>query len=161
MIQNNVYCVYIHKLDNKVFWVGHGNIHRPYIFINRSRYWKDYVQNRKKDVQIEIVKYFEDKKSAYEYEIQYSIEMRENGEPVQGLIGHQLTDELKQKVCGYHHLTEEGKKNLSIKVSKAMLGRKFTEEHKNKLSESHKGKPSNRKRNTMYRRGKAKNKSCY
>lgn len=140
-----MYCVYVHKLDGKIFWVGHGNIYRPYVFSNRSRYWKDYVQDRKKDVKIEIIKYFEDKQSAYEYEINYSIQMRENGEPVQGLIGHQLNDELKQKVCGYHHITEEGRKKLSEKARQRMLGHKITEETRQRLRDSHKGLPSSRK----------------
>ncbi len=139
------YCVYIHKLDGKIFWVGHGNLRRPYIFSNRSRYWKDYVQDRKQDVEIEIIKYFEDKKEAYEYEIEYSIQMRENGEPVQGLIGHKLNDELKLKCCGVGHVSPEGRKRISESSKRYMTGRKLSEETRKKLSESHKGKPGNNK----------------
>lgn len=133
------YCVYVHKLDDCVFWVGHGNLHRPYVFSNRSRYWKNYVRDRKKDIKVEIIKYFENKNEAYEYEIQYSIQLRENGEPVQGLIGHQLNDELKLKCCGYHHISSEGRKILSEKTKKRMLGNKITEETRQKLRNSHKG----------------------
>lgn len=137
-----MFCVYEHLLDGKVFWVGSGDLNRPRKFSNRSDRWKRYVQDRTKEVEVKIIKQFENYEDAYKYEIELSKKLRQNNEPIQGLIGKYLDKEAKQKCSncfkGRHH-TDEAK----IKISEKKKGVSLSEEHKNNLSKSHKGKPSN------------------
>lgn len=130
-----MYCVYEHVLDDEVFYVGHGNEKRPYVTCNRSKEWWDYVKDRKDDVQIKIIKKFESKNEAYNFEIEWSIKRRNEGYHIQGLIGRKWSDEAKRKMSNKKISDEQRQK-----LSNAMKGRRLSEEHKKKLSSSHKGK---------------------
>lgn len=57
MSEDNNICVYIHsnKSTGIVFYVGIGNIKRPYIKNNRNKYWHEYISLN--DYEIEIVHY--------------------------------------------------------------------------------------------------------
>lgn len=136
------YYVYEHILYGRIFWVGSGNWQRPYRFDNRSKLWLDYVKNNKNDIRINIVKEFEDKQSAYNYEIKHSIILRNNGEPVQGLIGRKRTPELKRRqseiMKGY--IVSQETKN---KIGDIHRNKIVSQETRDKISKSKKGKPSN------------------
>lgn len=47
--------VYTHSIDGKVFYVGMGTNIRPYDFQNRPDYWKNFVNERYKDLVVEEV----------------------------------------------------------------------------------------------------------
>lgn len=54
-MSNEKYCLYLHirKSDNVVFYIGIGNIKRPYIKNTRSNFWKNEV--KKHDYEIKIL----------------------------------------------------------------------------------------------------------
>lgn len=138
------YYVYEHILYGHIFWVGSGNWQRPYRFDNRSKLWWNYVKDRQNDIQINIVKEFEDKSLAYNYEIEHSIMLRNNGEPIQGLIGCKRTPELRKhqsEIMKGHYVSEETKE----KIKTALSGKTRTLEQRENISKGMRGKPSNMK----------------
>lgn len=54
MKANNHICVYIHinKLTKEVFYVGIGNIERPYLKTCRSKYWLEYIKYNEYEIDI-------------------------------------------------------------------------------------------------------------
>lgn len=145
-------CVYVHKLDNIPFYIGYGSKERAYNLYSRKRRWLEYVKDRRKDVQIEIIKWFNTAEEAKSYEIYLQKELRKQGYPIVGLIGnyHDKEQDILQtaKTRG-RHLTDEQKKHVSDGVKKGMsklevkaklgkhcLGKPLSEERKRKISES-------------------------
>lgn len=148
--------VYEHWLDNKCVYVGYGEPYRPYSTHRSSIYW-DVVQNRFNEVDVRIIKEFEDKEEAKQFEIKWSIKRRKEGHPIIGYIGNHPTEIHKEKLrnANKHKWTEEEKRlqservkqewidgkydNRKIdynKVSNSLKGHKISEETKKKISES-------------------------
>ena len=144
-------CVYIHKLDNVPFYIGYGSKERAYNLYSRKRRWLEYVKDRRKDVQIEIIKWFNTAEEAKSYEIYLQKELRKEGYPIVGLIGNyhdKEQDTLQTAKTRGRHLTDEQKKHVSDGVKKGMskpevkaklgkhcLGKQLSEERKRKISE--------------------------
>ena len=144
-------CVYIHKLDNVPFYIGYGSKERAYNLYSRKRRWLDYVKDRRKDVEIEIIKWFNTAEEAKSYEIYLQKELRKQGYPIVGLIGNyhdKEQDTLQTAKTRGRHLTDEQKKHVSDGVKKGMskpevkaklgkhcLGKQLSEERKRKISE--------------------------
>ncbi len=66
--ENGDYCVYHHKHDGEVFYVGMGNRLRPFKTESRSAYWTEFVSAIGKKHEIEIVKDFKKRSEALKYE---------------------------------------------------------------------------------------------
>lgn len=120
-----MYVVYEHWLDGKCFCVGSGTKYRPKNFGSRKRAWQKYVNGRYDEVEIRIIKTFEDRQDAYDYEIEHHKEMVALGYPITNMLGN----------TGYW----AGKKRpeMEQKISKALTGRHLSEEHKKRISENH------------------------
>lgn len=125
MINDN--CVYRHRrLDtNQIFYVGIGNIKRPYIKSNRNKYWKNIVN--KVDYKIEILQENLSKEEACELEIflislygrinnntGILVNMTNGGETLKG-YKHTLEAKLNMSIAAKNKIvTEKAKINMSI-----------------------------------------------
>lgn len=119
-----MYVVYEHWLDGKCFCVGSGTKYRPKNFKSRKRAWQEYVNGRYDDVIVKIVKTFDDRQDAYDYEIEHHKEMVKLGHPIQNLLGN----------SGYW--TGKKRPDIGRKLSKSLTGRHLSEEHKRHISEN-------------------------
>lgn len=156
---NNDTCVYQHiRLDtNEIFYIGIGNIKRPYIKINRSKWWKNIT--KKTDYKIEILYENLSWTNACNIEkelIQYYgrkdnntgilVNMTDGGEGSCGLI---ISEENKLKMSAFAK-NRRWSKEERLKLSKAHIGYKHTDEQKQKISKALKGiKRSEETRNKM------------
>lgn len=120
----NRYYVYLHirKSDNRIFYVGKGCGGRAWHTQNRSNYWQNIALKS-------------------EYEIKIVAHKLQEHESL--LLEKKLIEEFKDSIC---NLTSGGEspvfsKETLEKLSKAKLGKKFTEEHKRNLGNSRRGKP--------------------
>ena len=125
---------------------------RAYHLYSRKRRWLEYVKDRRKDVKVEIVKWFDTPEEAKRYEIALQKKLRLDGEPIVGLIGNfhdKEQDNLHSKKTKGRKLTIEQRKHISEQVKKAMAkpevkrklsewqkGRHLTEEHKEHIRQS-------------------------
>ena len=125
-------CVYQHiRLDtNEVFYIGIGNIKRPYIISNRNIHWKNIVN-----------------KVGYKIEILYENLTWEEACNIEiNLIKHYGRLDLGTGILINFTNGGEGAKGIVqskehlLKRSNALKGRKLFEEHKRRLSEAKKGK---------------------
>ncbi len=147
-----MYVVYEHWLDGKCFCVGSGNSHRPWAFGCRKRAWQEYVGNRRKDIEVRVIKEFETKEEAYNYEIEHHKKMVAEGHPIQNLLGNagywagkkrpEVGEKISKALTG-RHLTEEHKQHISENNGRGNLGKHMSEEAKQKLSNSMKQKFAN------------------
>lgn len=87
------YYVYIHILDNKIFYVGYGQNRRYNNVWARKRRYKEYVNGREYDVICKILHNNLTKECAEAWEIYYQLYYRQIGEPVIGLIGNKTDKE--------------------------------------------------------------------
>ena len=108
MLNDN--CVYRHRrLDtNEIFYVGIGNIKRPYIKSNRSKWWKRIIN--KTEYSVEILAKNLSKEEACELEI-FLISLYGRQNIKTGILCN-LT-EGGETLKGYKH-SEEARKNMSI-----------------------------------------------
>jgi len=162
-------CVYFHiNSDTKeVFYVGIGNIKRPYQKSHRSTFWKNYTNKYKYEVQ--IVHTDVTWEEACEKEIEYISEfgrrdldtgslvnMTNGGE---GRTGFKWSDEQKEEISKRMSLSNKGRtlsestkdkirtssigrvvlEETRIKIKTSNTGKKHTEETKLKISEKRKG----------------------
>lgn len=70
-ISEKAYCVYYHKNDDVVFYVGAGKSERPYVLAGRSDKWRKHVNSLPRktfDVDIEIAAHFPSKQEALRFE---------------------------------------------------------------------------------------------
>lgn len=144
-----MYVVYEHWLDDKCFCVGSGNLKRPKAFGCRKRAWQEYVGDRRKDIEVKVIKEFETKEEAYNYEIEHHKEMVAKGHPIQNLLGNasywagkkrpDIGTKVSKALKG-RHLTEEHRKHISENNTRANKGKPMSEESRRKLSESMKQK---------------------
>lgn len=140
-----MYVVYEHWLDGKCFCVGHGTKYRPKNFGSRKRAWQNYVGDRRNDIVVKIIKEFETKEEAYDYEIEHHKKMIEEGYPIQNLLGNagywegkkrpEIGEKLSKSLAG-RHLTEEHKRHISENNGRGNKGKSMPEERKQKLSDS-------------------------
>ena len=117
------YYVYLHirKSDGRVFYVGKGCGSRAWHTKNRSNYWNNIAVNSEYDVKIVAHKLPENESL---------------------LLEKKLIEEFRDSIC---NLTSGGESPVFTeetlqKMSKARLGKKFTEDHKRKLGDSRRGK---------------------
>lgn len=147
-----MYVVYEHWLDGKCFCVGSGTKYRPKNFKSRKRAWQEYVNGRYDDIIVKIVKTFDDRQEAYDYEIEHHKEMVKLGHPIQNLLGNagywtgkkrpEIGEKISKALTG-RHLTEEHKQHISENNGRGNLGKHMSEETKQKLSNSIKQKFAN------------------
>ena len=140
-----MYVVYEHWLDGKCFCVGSGTKYRPKNFKSRKRAWQEYVNGRYDDVIVKIVKTFDDRQEAYDYEIEHHKEMVKLGHPIQNLLGNSgywtgkkrpdIGEKLSKSLTG-RHLSEEHKLHISENNGRGNLGKSMPEESKQKVSDS-------------------------
>lgn len=112
------YYVYLHYIGDNTFYVGKGSGNRAHSKHNRSLKWREFVGNRKYEV--EIIKLFESEKEAFAYETKITQYYKDLGQCATNVcIGANKDNETKRK------------------MSKAHVGKIFSDEHKKKLSENH------------------------
>ena len=77
------YYVYEHSLDGEVFYVGTGSVktRRAYQLTpgRRNKLWNDFVKERKNEIKVNIVEYFDDYLEAERYEQQLTAQYHKNG----------------------------------------------------------------------------------
>lgn len=141
------YCLYRHiRLDtNEVFYIGIGNIKRPYIKKGRSAFWNRIIN--KTEYEVQILKSDLSWKDACELEkILISFYGRKN---IKTGILCNLTDggdgcvNLSKETRDRINLLNTGKKmseESKIKMSNSHKGKKFTNEHRLNLSKLNKGR---------------------
>ena len=147
----NKYYVYRHTRNdtNQVFYIGKGHGKRAYKKTQRSKYWQRVVEKAGFSVEILAENLTED--CAFELEMFLILEYKRFG-----VVLCNLTDG-GEGSSGYKH-TQQSRNKLSeiakarvqsdetkLKIGASLKGRKqkpFSEEHKLKLSISHKGKPA-------------------
>jgi hypothetical protein len=147
-------CVYLHKKPNgEVFYVGIGNIKRPFWKFRDNPYWINIVK-KYPDYIIEVLQENLDWKIACELETKLISKYKrkiDGGNLCNmtlggdGTKGYKHSDETKQRLkelstgnkncVGFKH-SEEAKKNMSL----AHLGNVITEETKLKMSLKQKGR---------------------
>lgn len=152
-----MYVVYEHWLDGKCFCVGSGTKYRPKNFKSRKRAWQEYVNGRYDDIIVKIVKTFDDRQEAYNYEIEHHKEMVKLGHPIQNLLGNSgywtgkkrpdVGKKISKSLTG-RHLSEEHKRHISEHNGRGNLGKSMSEGARNKLSQSIRNKYAN---DTEYR----------
>lgn len=127
------YYVYEHLLDGIPFYVGYGHGERAYIRdSSRSRFWKEFVKDRKKEVEAHIIVDKLTKTEAIQLEKEYQIKRREEGFNIVGVIGSTGGQFCKGKIAWNKGLKGEGT---------SMYGKKHSEETKEKIRQARLGKP--------------------
>lgn len=144
----NNYVVYRHlKLNGEIFYIGMGDPKRPYNRSGRSVYWHNIVNKHGRIV--EILAENLSCEEAYILEIKLVafygrrdlnkgtlVNLTDGGE---GSNKSKRSEEAKEKTRITRSLwSEERKKEVSEKLSKAHKGKKLSEEHRLKLSEINK-----------------------
>ena len=125
------YYVYIHLLNDEVFYVGKGKGNRAYQFnpIRRNKLWNDFVKDDFEKITVKIIKEFDTSKEAIAFE-------------------KELTEyywSLNQaKCCDIAGYSKYGEKN-------AFYNKKHSEETKRKISEKNKNKEAwNKNKTNIY-----------
>lgn len=153
--------VYEHWLDNKCIYVGYGEPSRPYSTHRSSRYW-DVVGERFNELDICIIKEFDNVEDAKAFEIEQSLKRRLEGHPVIGYIGQHPDEEAKRRLSIANtgkkrtELTKQNKSNQVkqqwsdgvynnrhidySKVSNSLKGHIVSEETKQKISNTLRGR---------------------
>lgn len=149
-----MYYVYEHVLDGTVFYVGMGTKYRPYDIWHRTNKWKQFVKDRVKDVQVNIIFSTDNKNIALQKETEHTLLRINEGYPLCQIRagntilspntvwnkGVPMTEEQKQKLSNtikQKFNTPEMKQKFSNaqKGNHNKLGKKLTEEQKQKISE--------------------------
>lgn len=145
------YAVYFHRNvhNGEVFYVGIGKGRRPYHTIQRSRFWKHYVE-KNNGFNVEIAHAGLQHNEAVVHEIAYIarfgkridgtgtlVNMTDGGE---GCPGRKMTDENKAKLAAIHRnkfVSDEVRKKMSLGRTGCKVTVR-TEEHKRKLADAQK-----------------------
>jgi hypothetical protein len=122
----NKFCVYFHyrASDNQLFYIGYGDLRRPYDFRNRSIVWKR-VKN-KHGVKVEIVAKNLSKNSATDLEIKYIKEYRPMCNFAPGGCGGDV----------WSNMSAEQKEQIREKQRKAQSGKLHSQYGKSKTEET-------------------------
>lgn len=119
------YYVYEHWLDGKCFYVGKGCGNRAYALYDSKRCsgWLKFCKGRKNEIEIRIVKEFENEQDAYNYEKELSLKMKLDGHPITGIADG---NSLFGKNNGFYNKkhNEEFKKRIAIENKNKNLGEK-------------------------------------
>lgn len=127
------YYVYEHLLDNTPFYIGYGHGKRAYIRdSSRSKFWREFVKNRTKEVQVHIIVNNLTKIEAIQLEKDYQIKRRDEGYNIVGVIGNTGGQFCKGKIPWNKGLKGEGT---------SMYGKKHSNEAKEKMRLARLGKP--------------------
>ena len=125
--------VYLHtKPNGEIFYVGKGNGYRAYDKNHRSQYWKRFVNKYGYNVSIFLDNISDEKALSVEKDLIEAI----------GLDNLVNFTEGGEGTLGYNH-SEETKKKIGLANSGGTSwskGRKFSKEHRDKISKAHKGK---------------------
>jgi hypothetical protein len=140
MEQDRILYFHLNKNTDDVFYVGIGYPKRAYIKSNRSKYWKNYIN--KYDYSVSVIKEnltLEQAKLLEKFWIKtfgredlgegLLVNHTDGGDGIEG-FKHSNSTKIKMSKSGGKHLI--GKPSWS-------KGVKFSDEHKKKLSDSHKG----------------------
>lgn len=143
MIKNKYY-VYTHSYGNEIFYVGYGSFNRAWSFPEKGKIgtrndeWWKFCKEDLDNIEVEIIKYFDDKKEAYTYESYYTQKLFDEGHPlVNKAIGHKIIGKYNgqygkpSSFKGRKH-TEEAKK----KIGDRTRGKNITQQHKDRISET-------------------------
>lgn len=143
-------CIYQHiRLDNnEIFYIGIGNSKRPYEKINRNSYWKNIINKVK--YKVEILTNNLTWENAQEAEIQliklYGRKDLKTGNLVNMTDGgegnNNFSQDTKNKISNSlkgNIISKETRNKISKNSAKFWKGKQLSEEHKKKLSNSHKG----------------------
>ena len=151
-MNDKVLYFHINNLTGEVFYVGIGNIKRPYSK-RRTKFWNNIVNKYGYDISIEETGL--SKERACELEIYWIkrigrrdlglgplVNQTDGGDGTSNIV---VSNETKIKMS----LSQKGKnRNVTDKhresLSKSLSGRKLSQEHKDKLSKAKKGKPGNK-----------------
>ena len=149
-LNEEVKCIYKHRrLDNnEIFYIGIGNIKRPYEKTNRNPYWKNLTN--KTEYKVEILSDNLTWENAQEAEIQLIklygrrdlglgilVNMTDGGEG-----NNNFSQETKNKISNSlkgNILSQEIRDKISKNSAKIWKGKHLSKEHRKKLSDSHKG----------------------
>ena len=124
MKKDKVVYKHLKKDTNEVFYVGEGNLTRPFTMTSRNQHWHNVVNKYGYD--IEIVKGGLSKEEALQLEYEMITEI--------GLDN--LSNIVEDNRYGHKNHTEETKR----KIGEANKGKKHTEESKQNMSKGQKGK---------------------
>lgn len=126
------YCVYIHILDDEPIYVGSSNNkERPFTYYSRNNNYYDIVKGRFKDVVVKIVKTFDTKQEALDYEEKLTLFYKRLG---------LCKGNIKYGNKGYIHSKESKLKMSQPGKLNGMYGRTHTDEAKVKISIANVGK---------------------
>lgn len=165
----NVYYVYEHytKDTNEIFYVGYGKQNRAYDFVNRNRFWKFVYEKHGVEVKLIKTNLLLDEAIKLECELikthgrrdlglgnlvnltdggeglkNASLETRQKLSYIASNISEETREKMRKSAKNKPPMSEKTKELLREKFSgknNPNYGKEFTEEHRRKLSESHKG----------------------
>lgn len=135
IIKAKTYVVYEHIYNEEIIYIGSGTISRAFDFKQRNDDYKNIVKDLDL-LKVNIVKMFDDRKEAYDFETKYSLDNKDNE-----------NYNLLNKAFGYKAFGENngffGKthsKEAKERMSKARKGSKLNEDTKLKIKEGNIGK---------------------
>lgn len=137
ILKENKYYVYEHWLDGVCIYVGSGSVknkrHSPNI--KRNNFYEEKTLNRKHDIDVRIIKTFNDKIESLKFEEELTLKYKELGQAVccikQGNRGFKMTEENKLKI------SERMKKNNpSTLYGAPNKGINMNENQKKKISQT-------------------------
>ena len=122
------FVVYEHWLDGKCIYVGSGKIRRANDF-HRNEKYETVTLNRKKDIQVKIVDYFNSRVEAVKFEMGITLQRKDEGHPLCNInIGNKWGEGVKEKQIASHKgklsgdLNPSKRKDVREKISKAVSG---------------------------------------
>lgn len=131
------FIVYEHWLNDKCFYVGSGTVDRMRYTDKTHRRNKNYhafIGGRYKDVKKKIVKYFDTREEAADFEREHTKQLRENHPLVNIKNGNEPTNEwVRDNLIGRKHSDA-----TKLKMSEKAKGRKKSEEEIKKISDARK-----------------------
>lgn len=149
----NKYYVYRHYIEGNTFYVGKGQEDRAYVY-GRNKIWKEIVEANNNKYDIEIIKYFNNEKEAYEFEKELTEKYKKNNQCKanimigkgslrgvnNGMYGKNHSEDTKNKISKALTGKGIGKKISQETIQKILTSRswyKHSEETKNKISLNH------------------------
>jgi len=150
-MSNFKFYTYAHyKADTKeIFYIGKGSGRRAYDSSQRSKFWKSVVA--KHGFSVEILASWYCEKDAFSHE-KFLIEtfrsmgfrlcnMTDGGEGVSGYKMDEQTLKRRSAAIWLANQNPDSKRRKSESISRALKGKKFSEDRKKMMSEQRKGKP--------------------
>jgi hypothetical protein len=149
------YCLYQHtrKTDGGIFYIGIGDIKRPYKKYGRNKFWRNMVNKYDYNVQI-LVENISWERACELEKLMISfygridkkegvlVNLTDGGD---GCIGTIVSNETKQKMSEirkgekHHNYGKKQSIETKTKISISHIGKKFSNESRQKMSENRKG----------------------